>query len=398
MGKKDFEDFGSFIEEIVDKAISSSDYQKLNETISKAIENAIDSGADALKSTLTGSGNSHNKEAYKNYRYTPPESFRKEKKKQEKKPELYIKSIGKKVQGYLLAAAGAVLAVGNGIGLLISGAMRSSFGNGVMSIFFLAGILLAVVGSKYVGKAERFQKYVSELGDRTYCDIEQLSRVARKPVKVVRKELKKMIDDRWFLEGHLDDQEKTLITSDAAYREYQEIQKQREEQKAQQAIENAKKPTLTPEVQDMIEKGREYVQEIRRCNDAIPGEEISRKISHMEEVVAKIFESAMLHPESAADLKKLMNYYLPMTIKLLNAYREMDSQPIQGETIQKSKKEIEDTLDTLNLAFEKLLDSVFHDTALDVSTDISVLQTLLAQEGLTEDEISSLHAQVLSGH
>ena len=71
----------------------------------------------------------------------------------------------------------------------------------------------------------------------------------------------------------------------------------------------------------------------------------------------------------------------------------MDAQPVQGETIQASKREIEDTLDTLNLAFEKLLDSVFKDTALDVSSDISVLNTLLAREGLAEDDLSKLQKQ-----
>ena len=58
---------------------------------------------------------------------------------------------------------------------------------------------------------------------------------------------------------------------------------------------------------------------------------------------------------------------------------------MQGENILNSKKEIEDTLDTLNSAFAKLLDNLFEDTAWDVSSDISVLQTMLAQEGLMED-------------
>ena len=88
------------------------------------------------------------------------------------------------------------------------------------------------------------------------------------------------------------------------------------------------------------------------------------------------------------DLQKMMDYYLPMTVKLLDAYEEMDRQPIQGETIRSSKKEIEDTLDTLNEAFAKLLDSVFQDTAWDVSSDISVLHTMLAQEGLTGNDFS----------
>ena len=104
----------------------------------------------------------------------------------------------------------------------------------------------------------------------------------------------------------------------------------------------------------------------------------------------KIFERAQKHPEIIPDLKKMMDYYLPMTVKLLDAYEEMDTQPVQGENIQSSKREIEDTLDTLNQAFEKLLDSVFQDTAWDVSTDISVLHTLLAQEGLTEDDFARM--------
>ena len=83
----------------------------------------------------------------------------------------------------------------------------------------------------------------------------------------------------------------------------------------------------------------------------------------------------------------MMDYYLPTTVKLLEAYQELDGQPVQGENITTSKKEIEDTLDTLNEAFERLFDSMFQETAWDVSTDISVLKTLLAQEGLSGGQI-----------
>ena len=139
----------------------------------------------------------------------------------------------------------------------------------------------------------------------------------------------------------------------------------------------------------MLDKGEAFLAEIRRCNDAIPGVEISDKISRMELIVQRIFERVRTNPEIVPDLKKLMDYYLPMTVKLLRAYADMDAQPIQGETIQASKREIEDTLDTLNQAFERLLDSVFQETALDVSSDISVLKTLLAQEGLTGSDFGS---------
>ena len=71
-------------------------------------------------------------------------------------------------------------------------------------------------------------------------------------------------------------------------------------------------------------------------------------------------------------------------MKLLNAYEELDKQDMQGENIKTAKSEIENTLDTINVAFENLLDSFYKETAWDVSSDISVLKTMFAQEGLTE--------------
>ena len=110
----------------------------------------------------------------------------------------------------------------------------------------------------------------------------------------------------------------------------------------------------------------------------------------MELLVDRIFDRVEQNPDSVNDMRRMMDYYLPTTMKLLEAYKELDAQPVQGENILNSKKEIEETIDTLNIAFEKLLDSIFRDTAWDVSTDISVLHTVLAQEGLTEDDFEKM--------
>ena len=127
---------------------------------------------------------------------------------------------------------------------------------------------------------------------------------------------------------------------------------------------------LSPEVQNIVKAGDDYVRKIREANDVIPGEEISAKISRMEMLVDRIFDRVEQNPESVDDIRKLMEYYLPTTIKLLEAYEELDAQPVQGENIISSKREIEKTLDTLNTAFEKLLDDLFQDTAWDGSSDI----------------------------
>ena len=91
-------------------------------------------------------------------------------------------------------------------------------------------------------------------------------------------------------------------------------------------------------MEEILDRGNEYLRKIKASNDAILGEEISVKISRMELIVEKIFERAEEHPQIIPDLKHLMDYYLPMTVKLLDAYEDMDSQPVQGENICSSKK------------------------------------------------------------
>ncbi len=78
-----------------------------------------------------------------------------------------------------------------------------------------------------------------------------------------------------------------------------------------------------------------------------------------------------------------MNYYLPTTVKLLTSYGMRERQSYQGENIIAARKNIEDILSTLVYAFEKQLDKLFAAEAIDISSDIQVLETMIAKDGLT---------------
>lgn len=406
-------ELGDRIKDIIDTAVSTKDYRQMTEdikqtvgqTINSTLNSAVDTGSEAIRNGLNsmfGSGNSeyHNKtKEFEERRRREREQERKkqeEEKAKERMLTLYDRNTGGRMKGMMLAISGGILASGMGLGTLVLsifgtvGHMSSLVLGGTcfLAAGALAGVGLLTGGIKKLGKLERFQKYIGTLGTHTYCNFEQLSAAVGKPVKFVKKDVKKMISDGWFRQGHIDAQETCLITSNETYQQYTQTAKALEEKKQE---EERRQADLSPEVQEVLDKGNEFLDKIHKSNDAIPGVEISAKISRMELIVEKIFERAQKHPEIIPDLKKMMNYYLPMTVKLLDAYEEMDRMPVQGENIKSSKKEIEDTLDTLNQAFEKLLDSVFQDTAWDVSSDISVLHTLLAQEGLTDDDFAKMN-------
>lgn len=266
----------------------------------------------------------------------------------------------------------------------------------VFGIPFIINMWMLGQGISMIRRVCRFKKYNKIIGTREYCNIRELAEKTVKSEKYVSRDIMKMIRKGWYTQGHMTVDKTCLVTSHRMYEEYrnleiertQRIEKEAELKKSREAIsrqEEIKREKLPADVKKIIDEGDAYIQKIRECNDAIPGEEISAKISKIEKVVDRIFDRVEQNPGSVSDIRKLMDYYLPTTVKLLEAYEELDAQPIEGENIRASKREIEATLDTLNIAFEKLLDDMFQDTAWDVSSDISVLHTMLAQEGLTDD-------------
>lgn len=378
---QDWDILGKDIQDIIDRAVGSRDFQKLNQSILRPIGNAVDLGTEAVRKAV------ENKKTQEPKIIVEPKDL----------SLLYGNHKPKMTAGILKTVFGGILTGFSFMGFL--GSMIAGWffeGLSVLAVPALLGLggggLLLGSGIRGISRIKRFKTYCKTLGEKTHCTLDRLARSVGKSVKYVRKELKGMINEGLFLEGHLDKEGTSLITSHETYHYYEQSRLALEERQKQEALVKAKREASphTPQVQEVLDKGDAFVAQIRKCNDDIPGEEISRKISYMENIVEKIFDRAEEHPEIVPDLKKLMDYYLPMTIKLLNAYADMDAQPVQGETIQSSKREIEATLDTLNVAFEKLLDELFQDTALDVSSDISVLNTLLAQEGLTEDDLTRM--------
>ena len=144
---------------------------------------------------------------------------------------------------------------------------------------------------------------------------------------------------------------------------------------------------LPADARKIVEEGLLYMGRIREANRAIGDEEISDELLHLEITMNRIIEQIRKDPSSAPNLRRLMVYYLPTTMKLLQAYIELDKQPLAGENIISTKQEIKEALGTINTAFENLLDSLFQDMAWDISSDISVMKTMMAQDGLTGEGI-----------
>lgn len=177
-----------------------------------------------------------------------------------------------------------------------------------------------------------------------------------------------------------------MIWPDSGYEVKEEGKKTEQTQKA----ETQKTSTGNAEIDALLAEREKAVSEMRRLNASIEDEKISRQIDHMEAVTGKIIDTVVAQPAKLPQIRKFMNYYLPTTLKLLNAYDRMDATGASGVNIDGTKGKIEDMLDTICTAFDKQLDALYGEDALDISTDITVMEQMLASEGFGGTNLSDL--------
>ena len=158
------------------------------------------------------------------------------------------------------------------------------------------------------------------------------------------------------------------------------------ETKTEPAKSTAPKKSYGPEIDPIVEEGNRALSEMGRIYMSVKDPEVRKKINEIMRITDKIIQDAIDDPSDIPQIKKFMNYYLPTTIKLLNAYDRMSAQGIEGENLTKSMNSINEMLDSVIEAYKKRLDSLFADQALDIETDISVMNTMLAREGLVGEK------------
>lgn len=218
----------------------------------------------------------------------------------------------------------------------------------------------------------------------------------------LRRQVKGMIRDGFFPEGHMDEDGSIFVLNDETWEQYLEEREEyeakqiAEQKKVRQEKQNAKsvqqesteqKESPEREAQRRLEQeGHDYMEQLRELNLQIPGEVISNKLYQLDYLLNRIFTALREHPEKSAQMRRFMEYYLPTTVKLVESYAEFDRAGVEGENIKKAKCEIEKTMDTIISAFEKVLDDLYQDAAFEAAADAKVLKTILAQDGYAEHE------------
>ena len=380
---KELIDAGNDILKSVSKAIDTNDYSKLASEISNTVK-----AVSIDRKTIYASGakpNYGNQSSYRQSGYNARKA---------PKPYPFLQKRISRYNGLAEIILGASAECFIFLPLLLGSFFAGSIPFIITMVALCAiGGFITFKGIKKLKLAKKLYQYGNILKNAEYFAITDLAKASVKSDEEVLKDIKDLIKEGYLPRAKLDGAETTCMITDAAYEMYLGAEQDRIAREAKQAHEDAvlgknktENSSLPANVQQLLNEGSEYITFVRGINDIIPDtEEMSNKLYKLEGIMNRIFEQVKKDPSSADELHKLMNYYLPTTKKLLTAYVELDKQPGAGENVQQTKKEIDLAMDTINMAFEKLLDSLFQEMAWDISSDISVMKTMMAQDGLTNE-------------
>ena len=237
--------------------------------------------------------------------------------------------------------------------------------------FFCAGLVMLGTGVRQSRRLRRYKLYAGVIGQQNSVFLSDLAGAAGVSEKKVISDLQKALADGLLPMGYIDRASGRLVLTDQGYQAPEPTpEPQPQEEKAE---EKAK----TPEDEDDA-----ILRQIQAVNAAIPGEEMSRKIERIEEITRKILAYQRNNPAKAHELRQFLSYYLPTTLKLLNAYAQMEAQGVEGENITAAKERIEGMMDKVVEGFEKQLDQLFKTDAMDIASDVDVLERMLEKDGL----------------
>lgn len=275
-----------------------------------------------------------------------------------------------------LAAVFCLCGVIDGVETLVNAFGTSEWMSAERSVLFGDTLVLEVLAAAsfitsrvFHGIHDRFMRVRTIIGNREQIAISKLAAMADIPVKKAKKTLQKLINRGEFgEEAYLDLEKGTFMRHPIP-----------EEEKLVAESESA----FDIEAAEQEENYRAIILEIRRLNDEIQDIAVSERIYRIEEHTQNIFDYVTDHPEAKGQIRTFMNYYLPTTLKLLESYSRIEKVGVAGENMKKSKENIENILDMLVVGFEQQVDQLFRNESMDIDSEISVLETMMKQDGLS---------------
>ena len=358
------------LENSLNKAISDMDFSDISNKVRESLDVFIDKTMDFIN------GNPVRKPAI-----------------QTKNPQVCAQKLPEKSKLGLLKTGGV-------FSFIISFATGMSFIDMEPDMFsnLITAIVFGVLGVFSWKKAKEidmiskdYTRFLRELGHNTVIPIRDLASSVQKTEQSTIKELMYMMKKGYFKQARIVENDSLFLLDIPTFKLYKNQKNQManlsyEEKK--QIEKDAHKDVNIEKAENIIKISSKEINSINLDISRIKNRSFLEKVIEIKKTIENIVNIIKRYPEKAYALDKFMDYYLPTTVKLIDAYTEYEIMESNDPKIKNSLLEIESSIETINEAFGKIQLELMEDRTMDIKTDIETMKILLNQEGYLEKDWS----------
>lgn len=358
------------LENSLNKAINDMDFSDISEKLKNSLDNFIDK-------TM----------AFINYRPNNKALV------QTKNPQVCVQNLPEKTKSGLLKTAGI-------FSFIVTFATSMSFIDGDPDMFsnLIMAIVFGVLGFFSWKKAKEidtiskdYTRFLRELGNNTVIPIRDLASSVQKSEKDTIKELMYMMDKGYFKQARIVENDSLFLLDIPTFKLYktQKSQLPHTSYEENKKIENQTHDENSKnKAENILKTSRENLNSINLSISRIKNRDFLEKVIEIKKTIENIVNIVKRYPEKSYILDKFIDYYLPTTVKLIDAYTEYEIMESNDPKIKNSLSEIESSIKTINDAFGKIQLELMEDRTMDIKTDIDTMKLLLNQEGYLEKDWS----------
>lgn len=134
-----------------------------------------------------------------------------------------------------------------------------------------------------------------------------------------------------------------------------------------------------------IKKAKDLTTKMQNISKQLESPQLVKNVKSIVITTNKIIETVEKKPEKIKKVGNFLNYYLPVTMKILERYDEIENQKLNTKDSKKFMSSVEDMISKIKGAFEEQLSNIYQTEMVDTDAELKVFESMLKSDGFLDE-------------
>lgn len=137
----------------------------------------------------------------------------------------------------------------------------------------------------------------------------------------------------------------------------------------------------------VLENAKKQNKRIIEAKSYIDNDEIKAYLTSINDSTSKIIKTIEKKPKKIKNIDNFFDYYLPITVKIINRYDEIENNNLSSKDSKKFMISTINMLASIDKAFRNILNNLYQKEIIDMDAEMKVFSSMLKADGFNENEL-----------